>query len=157
MKTKQVGLFAIAPTGGGDSHGLFSVTIVRPGHGPNAIWVGSFYGDASAAASMWRHALLSFQIDDSDDEDDLWPEVLVMNDLADLDGIVLVKGEDASTAYHSDDLDEVGAAVRRGISQVLGKPVALTQEEAEERDWSDDDLLERIGIASAADLDEAAS
>ncbi len=156
MQMKQVGLFAIARSGGGDGHGLFSVTIVRPGHGPNAIWVGSFYGDASAAASTWRHALLSFQIDDHD-EDDLWPEILVMNDFADLDGIALVKGEDASTAYHSDDLDEVWAAVRRGIGQALGTLVTLTLEEAQERDWSDDDLLERVGVASAADLDEAAS
>ncbi len=157
MQMKQVGLFAIAPGGGDDGHGLFSVTIVRPGHGPNAIWVGSFYGDASAAASTWRHALLSFQIDDSDDEDDLWPEILVMNDFADLDGIALVKGEDASTAYHSDDLDEVWAAVRRGIGQALGTPVTLTVEEAQERDWSDDNLLERVGVASAVDLDTSVS
>src|SRR5690606_32609421 len=51
MQEKRIGIFSLAveAAGGSESAGLYNVDIVRPDHGPNAIWFGSFYGYESAA------------------------------------------------------------------------------------------------------------
>lgn len=154
MQEKRIGIFSIAAEADdSDSAGLYNVDIVRPDHGPNAIWFGSFYGDASAAASGWRHGILTYQpwglSYESDDDD----ELLILNDFGDLDGIPLVRGDAARVAYYSDDLDEVWAVVRAAITEELGKPVPLTLDEAYERDWSHEDFVERTGVAEASELE----